>query len=212
MLGKKLKRACIGIIVLLMVTICPVDAKVYQVSPELLKEVKQNRAVFKSNPSAESAFELAMSYAYTGQIEKGWDILKKVPTYDKDYAPKVIEKYLKLSKDDPNEWKYQFKLAFGYYFLDKKDASLECFRRVTSIDPKNVWAKGFIALLLGDLGRLDEAVVVAKQAVQMEPNAAALHFLLGAGYLKQGNYWGLAQETVTVGRLKAQEAVVYGDY
>jgi tetratricopeptide (TPR) repeat protein len=192
--------------------VSPLWAKVYQVSPELLKEVKANKANFVASPSADTAFELAMSYAYTGQIEKGWATLKKIETYDRDYAPKVVKKYSELTAARPREWKNHFKLAFGYYFENKKSMSIQCFRQVLEIDPKQVWALGFIALIKGDQGHLDEAVSIAKQAIQMEPNSAALHFLLGAGYLKQGNYWGLAAETVTVGRLKAQEAIVYGDY
>ncbi|NBV84336.1 tetratricopeptide repeat protein [bacterium] len=201
-----------GLVALLLCVGTHVNAKVYQASSEILQEAKVNKAAFKANPSADTVFELAMSYAMTGQIEKGWATLKKIPDYDKNYAPKVIEKYGALIKESPRNWKYHFKLAFGYYFLDQKDQSIACFRKVLDIDPKNVWALGFIALIKGDQGKIDEAVEIAKECNRMEPNAAALHFLLGAGYLKQGNYWGLAQETVTVGRLKAQEAIVYGEY
>lgn len=201
-----------GVIGVSLCVASPICAKVYQVGPDILQEVKLNKAAFKSTPSADTAFELAMSYAYSGQIEKGWAILKKIPDYDKNFSPKVVEKYGQLTKGNPRVWRYYFKLAFGYYFLDQKDHSIECFRKVIELDPKNVWALAFISLIKGDQGHIDEAVDLAKDCNRIEPNAAALHFLLGAGYLKQGNYWGVAQETVTVGRLKAQEAMVYGDY
>lgn len=209
---RKLSLIILNLIAIVALFSTPIAAKVYQVAPDLLRDVKLNKTQFKANPSADTAFDLAMSYAYTGQIEKGWDTLKKVPDFDKDFAPKVIQKYAALEKTNPGEWKYPFKLAFGYYFLNQKEKSIECFRRVLAIDSKNVWAKGFIALILGDLGKIDDAVSMAKDANRQEPNSAALHFLLGAGYLKQGNYWGLAQETVVVGRLKAQESIVYGEY
>ena len=202
----------IGFVGVLMGFSVPLSAKVYQVAPELLQEVKANKAEFKIDPSADTAFELAMSYAYSGQIEKGWATLKKIPDDDKEYSPKVVEKYGDRVKVSPRIWKYQFKLAFGYYFMDQKDKSIACFRKVLDLDPKNVWALAFISLIKGDQGHIDEAVELAKECNRWEPNAAALHFLLGAGYLKQGNYWGVAQETVAVGRLKAQEAMVYGDY
>ena len=207
-------RSCLisGLAGLLLVFSVPLYAKVYQVAPELLQEVRVNKEAFKTGPSADTAFDLAMSYAYSGQIEKGWATLKKIPDYDKEYSSKVVEKYRPLVKDSPRVWKYQFKLAFGYYFMDQKDKSIECFRKVLDIDPKNVWALAFISLIKGDQGHIDEAIVLAKECIRLEPNAAALHFLLGAGYLKQGNVWGVAQETVSVGRLKAQEAMVYGDY
>jgi tetratricopeptide (TPR) repeat protein len=199
----------LGLLILCVWGVVPIMAKVYQVRPELLQEVKANRALAQSQPSAEALFELAMSYAYTGQIEKGWSTLRKIPDYDKNYPPKVVEKYERLSRAAPTEWKYPFKLAFGYYFLDQKDKSIECFRKVLEIDPKNAWALGFIALIKGERGEISDAIEIAKQSIRIEPNAAALHFLLGVGYGKAGNYWGSMQEMVVVGRLKAQEAVAF---
>ncbi len=188
-----------------------VAAKVYQISPELAQEVRANKAAATARPSAETLFDLAMSYAYTGQIEKGWAILRKIPNYDTNFAPDVVSKYEAAIKKNPTEWRHHFKLAFGYYFLDQKDKSIVCFRRVLELDPKNAWALGFIALIKGDQGNMPEAIETAKQAIKIEPNAAALHFLLATGYAKSGNYWGSVNEMAIVGRLKAQEAVAFGD-
>ncbi|NBV41487.1 hypothetical protein EBR96_01795 [bacterium] len=192
----------------------PVWAKVYQIPSELLQEVKANKQAALANPSADTYFELAMSYAYTGQIEKGWNTLKKIPDYKKNYettfAPGVVEKYEALAKQEPTNWKHPFKAAFGYYFQGKKDEAIRSFRRVLEISPNHVWALGFIALIHGERGEVEKGIEIAKQAIRIEPNAAALHALLMAGYAKTGNYWGALQETITVGKLRSEENSVYG--
>ena len=178
----------------------------YKIDPELQSEINQNRAKLVQNPSAETHFELAMSYTYTGQVEDGWDLLQKIPNYDKDYSSKVIKKYEALSKSNPKEWKYPFKLAFGYYFSERKREALAQFERALRLDPGNPWIMGFIALAKGDLGQLDEAIELCKQAIKIQPNGTALHFLLAQGFQRKGDYAGFLGETLTVLRLRSEEA------
>ncbi len=183
----------------------PVAAATYQIPAELKVEIRENQRIASENPNASTYFELAMSYAYTGQIEKGWITLRQIPNYDKHYAPKVVAKYQSLIKDQPKEWKYRFKIAFGYYFLEKKPEAIAAFKDVLSIDPNNVWAMGFIALLESELGHVQEGITWCKRALVIEPNATAIHFLLAQGYYKTGDYMGAISEGLTVGRLKAAE-------
>ncbi len=181
---------------------------IYEAPPALMNEVRSNLLLVDANPTyANTVFELAMSYAYTGQIEKGWATLKKVPNYDPDYAPKVIEKYSKLIESDPTNWKYHFKLAFGYYFLKKKEMTISQFDNVLKIDPKHIWAMGFKAVVLGEIGKEDETVVICNEDLLIEPQATAIHFLLAEGYRRQGRYWKATLEALKVGRLKASEKI-----
>ena len=154
-------------------------AATYQIPGDLLREVAKKEKTFNRNPSSHShRFELAMSYAYTGQIEKGWETLKKLP---ENYADTVVSNYAKAITQEPTEWKHHFKIAFGYYFKKDRNQAIQSFEQVLKIDPKNVWAMGFISLIKGEQGEVDEAIRLCKQALAIEPHATAIHFLLGEG-------------------------------
>ncbi len=179
-------------------------AELYKPAGYLLDDLKKNEKNYDQDPSSnENKFELAMSYAYTGRILEGWDTLKKV---DKSYAPVVIAKYETLSKKEPGEWRHFFKLGFGYYFQEKKPLAADSFERALSVDPSNIWSMGFLAFVKGDVGQVDEAISLCKKAIQLEPNAIALHVLLGVGYGKKGDYMGVAGEGMIAARLKTEEA------
>ncbi len=183
-------------------------AGVYKAAPELQKDVFLYQKALKANPNSLAAqFDLAMAYAYTGQIRIGWSILKKIPP---DYADDVIQKYEPLAAANPKEWRYPFKLAFGYYFKQNKERAIVEFQKVLAIDPKHVWAMGFISLIKGEMGDLDEAVSLAHKALAIEPDAAALHFLLGEGYRRQGKPLKALGQILVVGRLEAEERLFYG--
>jgi tetratricopeptide (TPR) repeat protein len=184
------------------------EAKTYQIPAELVTEVKQNEQVYKQSPrSADAIFDLAMSYAYTGQIEKGWELLKSIPKYDANYAPKVIQKYEPLTKSYPAEWRYHFKLAFGYHFAGNKDAAVRSFEKVLEIDPKHIWAMGFLGLVEGERGNTDKGMEWSKKALAIEPNATAIHFLIAEGYRRKGDYVKAFGHLLMVGRLKSEEAL-----
>lgn len=183
------------------------NSKIYIPPQELLEEVKVNKIEFDASPNATTAFNLAMSYAYTGQIEKGWSMLSLIPDYDSNYAPKVINTYTPLIEKDPKNWKYHFKIAFGYYFKEDKKKSIESFKKVLVIDPNHIWAMGFIALLKGELDDVDSALEYCKRALKIEPNATAIHFLIAEAYRRKEDYFTSLKHVLTVGRLKAAEKV-----
>ncbi len=183
-------------------------AKIYQIPADLLVESQHNEAILKQNPQdANAIFESSMSDAYTGQIEKGWAQLKTIPTYDKNYAPKVIAKYSALIQHQPKEWRNYFKIAFGYYFSDRKDLAIENFKKVLDISPKNIWAMGFIGLIEGERGNTDEGIAWSQKALDIEPNATAIHFLIAEGYRRKGDYIKAFGHMLIVGRLKSEEAI-----
>lgn len=187
-------------------------ASVYVIPESHLVDIRQAKAAYDKKVDADTLFELAMAYAYSGLIEKGWGMLKRIPENDRDYAPKVLAKYEPLVLSEPKEWRHHFKLAFAYYFKGDKKEAIKRFQTVLTIDPKHIWAMGFIALIYGEQERYDEAIVLCKKALAIEPNAAAIHFLLGEAYRKTGNTMGFLSEIMTVGRIKASEKFVYPDF
>lgn len=192
----------------LMVISAPLMAaeKVYVIPDELKQEIFANKQTLELNPeSATANFELAMSYAYSGLIEKGWATLKVIPDYDPDFAPKVVKKYTQKIEEEPQEWRHHFKLAFGYYFQKNKEAAIDEFKKGLELDPDNVWIMGFIALVYGDLGKTDDALAYCKKALKIEPNATAIHFLIAEAYRRKGDYWKAVKHVAKVGRLKTAE-------
>tara|TARA_Y100001970_G_C14181083_1_gene829879 strand:+ start:972 stop:1559 length:588 start_codon:yes stop_codon:yes gene_type:complete len=180
----------------------PIFAFPYHVDEAILDEIIRHKSRYEAMPTSnEIMFDLAMSYAYSGQILKGWKLLKKIP---KDYAHTVIVTYEKRMKEDMNEWRYPFKCAFGYFFVGEKKQSISLFKRVIEINPRQVWGYGFIALVYGEMGEVEKAIEWCEKGLVIEPKATAIHFLLGEAYRKQRKYFLALKQLMIVGRLQGQ--------
>lgn len=151
-------------------------------------------------------FELAMEYAASGWIELGWEQLKLVPKLHDNYAEVVYEKYNRMITNDPTQWTAHFRLAFAYYFMDKKSDAIRSFERVLELNPTHVWSMGLIGVLYGEKKNYTEVIKWSKKALKINNNATAIHFLLGQAYYETGNYFGVIGQTLSVGRLKSIEA------
>ena len=90
----------------------------------------------------------------------------------------------------------------------KKTKALEAFYVARDRNPENVWILGFIALVKGEMGQVDEAMKICKKALKMEPNATGIHFLLAEGYRKKGKYMKFMSHMMIVGRLETEEALM----
>ena len=175
----------------------------YYVEPGILEEVKQNEALYNQFPTDNKVvFDLAMSYAYSGQIYEGWTILKKIPP---EYAQEVVVEYNLKIEQDPTQWRYPFKAAFGYFFIKEKEKSIKLFKKVLEIDPKQYWAYGFIGLVYGEMGDADNAIMYCKKGLEIEPNATGIHFLLAEAYRKKKKYFKALKHFLKVGRLQAKD-------
>jgi len=204
---KKVLSGILLIVATLILTTQSTVAALQYIPPELIEEQHHLEEHVRKNPkSAEARFELAMNYAYTGWVEIAWAQLKKIPDYDDNYSPKVIKKYKALIKKEPKEWKHHFKLAFGYYFAERKEDSLVEFKKVVEINPDQVWAMGFVALLLGEEEKYDESIIWCRRALRKERKATAIHFLLATAYQRKGNFFGFLGESIQVMKLKSAEA------
>jgi len=169
-------------------------------------QTKLVEQINESPNNPELRFELAMEYASTGWIELGWDQLKLVPQLQENYAEIVFNEYSALVKDDPNNWKSHFRLAFAHYFLDRKDDAIESFKNVLSINKNHVWSMGLIGLIYGEKKDYKACISWSKKALKINDDATAIHFLLGQAYYETGNFFGVIGETLSVGRLKSIEA------
>jgi len=176
----------------------------FKLTKELKDEIEEKEWLVKVHPKDPQAhFELAITYAYSNKIEEGLNELKKVDQLDKTYAGKALKYYSKKARLFPKDWKVRFRYAFALYFNEKRKQAISEFERVIKIDPKNVFAYGYIATIYGEMNEVDEAIEYAKKALEIDSNVAAIHLLLGAGYYKKGQAaLGLA-ETMEALRLRA---------
>ncbi|MBT6121381.1 hypothetical protein HOH45_07965 [bacterium] len=179
-------------------------SETYRIPTDLQEDVGIFEKQYEVNPTDNTRFDLAMAYAYTGQIIKGWKLLKKVSP---EYAEVVVDMQSKLVKQEPEDWKHHFKLAFGQFFKGDKEIAQKSFLKVLELDPKNVWAMGYYALLEGEKGENSSAITWCKKALEIEPNATGIHFLKAEGHRRQGDFMKAIGHMMIVGRLTTEENI-----
>jgi tetratricopeptide (TPR) repeat protein len=180
------------------------SALAWRITPELQKELTEKKAAVAASPrDPEALFDLAIAYSYTNHIIDGMNTLKKIHQIDPTFKDKAKKIYIRKVTQDPDDWKLRFRLAFAYYAAgDKMDAIRE-MNNVLVIDPYNVWAYGYLALIYGELGEVDKAMELTRQGLKIDNRVAALHLLLSEGYYKKGDGWHGFLERMEALRLKA---------
>jgi len=179
-------------------------AKAWSINTELRQEIAAKQAaVAKAPNSALAHFDLGITYAYTNNIQKGWDELKKVEELNPKFRSQGRNLYINKVTADPDDWRLRFRLAFAYYFNNEKNDAIRELKNVLIIDPNNVWAYGYLALIYGELNEVDTAIDYTKKGIKIDSNVAALHLLLSEGYYKKGNSWGGFIERMEAVRLLA---------
>jgi len=176
----------------------------WRITKELQQELNEKIAAAKKNPdSAAARFDLAVTQSYTNHLIDGMRSIKQVPKLNPDYKTKALDIYLEKVIADPGDWRLRFRLAFAYYFNGMHKDAIREFNNVLLIDPYNVWAYGYLALLYGELGEVDQAMKITKEGLAIDNNVAALHLLLAEGYYKKGDSWNGFLERMEALRLKA---------
>lgn len=176
------------LLVCALVLLCAFSAQAWRISKDLEQEIKIKKAALTAHPKDPHAyFDLAITYAYTNNIQDGWNQLKKVVDIDPKFKAKGLEMYAKKVNASPNDWKLRFRLAFAYYFNERKQEAVRELKNVLILDPDNIWAYGYIALIYGELGDVDTAMEYTRRGLKIDSNAAALHLLLSEGHYKKGD-------------------------
>ncbi|MCU0641274.1 MAG: hypothetical protein MUC35_04205 [Candidatus Margulisbacteria bacterium] len=176
----------------------------WRITPELEKELSAKQAMVRNKPNDPDArFDLAITMAYTNNLQDGWVNLKKTVELDPGYKKRGLDLYIKKVTEQPGDWRLRFRLAFAYYFNEQKKEAIRELDNVLKIDPYNVWAFGYIALIYGELGDTDTAMSYTKRGLKIDSNVAALHALLGEGYNRKGDKWKGFAELMEALRLRA---------
>lgn len=181
-----------------------ISAQAWRITPELEKEIEVKKEAVNKNPDDPLArFDLAITYAYTNHFVNGWNELKKTVDLDPEFRKKGFDLYLKKVNKEPNDWRLRFRLAFAYYFNSEKEEAIIQLKNVLILDPYNVWAYGYIALIYGEIGDVDAAMKYTKEGLAIDSNVAALHLLLSEGYYKKGDSWKGFLERMEALRLRS---------
>ncbi|MBI5400304.1 hypothetical protein HZB07_06875 [Candidatus Saganbacteria bacterium] len=176
----------------------------WRITKELQWELQQKQAEANRHPKDPAIlFDLAITQAYTNNIIDGMMNIKKIANIDINYKKRALKDYVSLVNETPNDWKLRFRMAFVYYSNNYKKEAIEEFANVLKIDPYNVWAYGYMALIYGEMDEVDKAMELTKKGLAIDNNVAALHLLLGEGYYKKGDSWGGLMERLEALRLKA---------
>ena len=176
----------------------------WRISKELEQELKTKQAAVKADPKNPHArFDLAITMAYTNNIPDGWNNLKKTVELDPEFKKKGLDTYIKAVTENTEDWRLRFRLAFAYYFNDRKKEAIRELDNVIKLDPYNVWAYGYIALIYGELNETETAMQYTKKGLSIDSNVAALHLLLAEGYNRKGDKWKSFIEGVEAVRLRA---------
>jgi tetratricopeptide (TPR) repeat protein len=180
------------------------SAYAWRITPELQKELAAKQAAVKASPSDPDArFDLAITMAYTNNLQDGWTNLKKTVEIDPAYRQKGLDLYIRKVTEQPGDWRLRFRLAFAYYFNDRKKEAIRELDNVLKIDPYNVWAYGYAALIYGEIGEVDTAMSYTRRGLKIDSNVAALHALLAEGYNRKGDKWKGFAELMEALRLRA---------
>ena len=179
-------------------------AYAWRITKELKQELAVKEAAVKANPNdAVTQFDLAVTYAYTNHLIDGMKTISRIPELNPKFKNQAIATYVEEVTAKPADWRLRFRLAFAYYFNDMKTLAIKEFENVLKLDPYNVWAYGYIALIYGEMGEVDKAIAKTRAGLTIDSNVAALHLLLGEGYIKKGDSWGGWKERLEAVRLKS---------
>lgn len=176
----------------------------WRITPELKQELAAKKAAVRKNPNDPAAlFDLAIAYSYTNHIIDGMNTLKKTHKIDPAFKDRAKILYIKKVTENPGDWKLRFRLAFAYFAAGDKPDAIRELNNVLLIDPYNVWAYGYLALIYGEMGEVDKAMEITKKGLKIDSRVAALHLLLSEGYYKKGDGWRGFLERMEALRLKA---------
>ena len=108
-------------------------------------------------------------------------------THTDEVADFVLDKVRDLRRT-PDDLLLLNCAAFGSYAFGDFTQSTGYFEDVIRLDPNNVWARNFCAIVYGQAGQLDKAQNHLKGALSLDPKNQYTHLLMSAVYKEKNQY------------------------
>ncbi|MCK8816265.1 tetratricopeptide repeat protein [Natroniella sulfidigena] len=147
--------------------------------------------ILEQEDDLEARYELAVAYANLGKIKEAHDIFDYLDEEIEDYETKIeemTEDYQTQLVNKPDNVKLLNYLAFAYYISRDYQQAEDNFEKIVELDPKNIWSYNYLAVVNYELEDYDQAEKNLKYSLELEENQYT-HFLLGANYHKQRNFF-----------------------
>jgi len=182
-------------------------ADTFRLSKQFDKALEQANAAYKKNPNdrvlravrASILAEVGKSDESVSELKKLLDGKNDRETYialaqvyekSKNYGEmaKVLDEADKLSADKEDRESVAFMRGAMYEKMKNYDAAEAEFRKVIEMNPKNASALNYLGYMLADRNvKLQEALRLIQQAVDIDPNNGAYLDSLGWAYYRVGN-------------------------
>ncbi|MGE5592755.1 MAG: tetratricopeptide repeat protein [Betaproteobacteria bacterium] len=137
----------------------------------------------------EGRLYLAVAYANQGMVPEATREFRAIEAAGyEEFGREVIAKAEEALAKDANDIVNLNVVAFAYYAFSDFEKSSECFEKLVSLDPRNIWTRHYFAVSLSRIGKLDKAIEVLKGALALDPSNEYTHLLLGLAYREKGWY------------------------
>ncbi|NMB11405.1 MAG: tetratricopeptide repeat protein [Firmicutes bacterium] len=107
--------------------------------------------------------------------------------YSDEVAGFILDKLRELRRS-PDDILLLNCAAFGSYAFGDLEQSATYFEHIIRLEPDNVWARIFCAIVYGQAGEFDRALHHLERALKLDPENQYTHLLLSAVYKEKQQY------------------------
>ncbi len=186
------QTVALGLGLALLVTRAPASALAQGTGsewPALVRRYEQQVARAPGDPMAR--FTLAVLYARDGRLLDGYKQLREADQAAGGAARRtVLARQIAteaegLLRASPSDLLARYRLAFARFFLGDQTGTATEFERIVAAEPRNDWGYGYLGQAYNNLGQIDRAIATWERGLAINPNNAALHYVVGLAYAKK---------------------------
>lgn len=139
--------------------------------------------------SVESRLLRGIACANLGRLPQALEELEIADEekYQEEIARFILEKLRQL-RHSPEDVLLLNCAAFGSYAFGDLEQSAIYFEDIITLNPNNVWARDFCALVYGQNGDIDRAHFHLERSLELDPKNQYTHLLLSAVYKEKQQY------------------------
>jgi len=134
-----------------------------------------------------------------------FETVDRIGLYDpiQDYTTQARQSLTYRLAQEPNNLEFAYNLVLATVLERDAEGAIAALEQVTQLDPKNPYARAYLAFVYLYCFRPHAAQTILKPALTALPNSPEIHALSGAATLMQGNLWQAWQTWQHIQRLQA---------